>query len=222
MIEEDSDAENGSENGSEEASGSGSEEGSGDDDEEQNGKVRVKLEPKAGSQADDDEDKNPLDEDNALDGSVTEDDPPENLFEDEDAQMEENKNEAVDPTEENDPTEEPQDDDHTAELHQENTEEPQEETSDPVSVVQEMDHVEHHESEETNPLAGDTDLNEDPFGSTVVAAGDSETPTDIESHPEAGTSVEDLLGETASSAMEAGDKEYKDLIAETQLDNIFN
>jgi hypothetical protein len=208
VIEEDSDAENGSEDRSEE----GSEDGS---DDEQN--VKVKVEPKTGSQADDDE-KNPLDDvndDNALEGSVTEDDPPENLFDDDEAEMDESKRKdhAVDPTEE------PQ---HDAE---ENTREPQEEehpdeVSDPVSIVHEMDHVEHSDTEETNPLAGDHDLNEDPFGSTV-AANDSETPRDNESHPEAGTSVEDLLGET-TSAMEAGDKEYKDLIAETQLDNIFN
>ena len=227
MIEEDSDVDN-DENGSEQ--GSGEEHGSSDNEEEGSSEdednVKVKAEPKTGSQADDDE-KNPLDdvtEDNPLEGSVTEDDPPENLFEDDEAEIDENKkkDDAVDPTstEEAEPTE---DDDHTIEPQHENTTEPHEESTEhPEEVsVQEMDHVEHHESDETNPLAGDHDLNEDPFGSTAAAAGDSETPTDSESHPEAGTSVEDLLGET-NSGMEAGDKQYKDLIAETQLDNIFN
>ena len=238
MIEEDSDVdndENGSDQGSgEEEQGSGEEEQGSSDNEEQGSSedednVKVKAEPKTGSQADDDE-KNPLDdvtEDNPLEGSVTEDDPPENLFDDDEAEIDENKkkDDAVDPTstEEAEPTE---DDEHTIEPQHENTTEPHEEesTEHPEEVsVQEMDHVEHHESEETNPLAGDHDLNEDPFGSTAAAAaaGDSETPRDSESHPEAGTSVEDLLGET-SSGMEAGDKQYKDLIAETQLDNIFN
>jgi hypothetical protein len=58
---------------------------------------------------------------------------------------------------------------------------------------------------------GDASANSDIYGNAAAAG---------RVQPDA--SVDELLSEPASSRMAGADKEYKDLIAESQLDNIFN
>lgn len=147
----------------------------------------------------DDEDMDDMernDNDNPLEGSVTEDDPPENMFGDDD---DDEINPEPSKSDEQLPEESGGGDEEVAEPDA--NEQNQEESAAPEEF-QSQEQVEDHQVG-----GGQVDLDVDPFSANVVNSA----------------SNDDLLSSAAdTSTMEAGDEQYKSLIAESQMDNIFN
>ena len=101
-------------------------------------------------------------------------------------------------------------------------------TSEPVESGNNGENVEQIlVQEETNvpseapPAAVETPISEPP---AAEAAASEVTTTEVAATevPVATTSEEDLLTSTEASKMEEGDDKFKDIIAESQMDNIFN
>ena len=149
---------------------------------------------------------------NDLEGSVTEEDPPENLFGDEIADDTDNVGVNVD--------------DNVVVVSKDG---PDLEEDD-VEKTDESEFVEESSNQQQDPfeLEGSDDPVTDPVAVVEQESANEDilNDGDIPAEAEQGVSgetpsVEDLLSEP-EPAMESGDKEYKDMIAETQLENIFN
>lgn len=146
------------------------------------------------------------DPDNTLEGSVTEEDPPENMFGEDDEDEEAAVTEEASADQK---SEEQVDESQPAEEEDEQQQEQQEEHEEPEETTETA-----NQEEEDDPFNVMPDENAEVRDAPPEGMEDEDESIPV--HQD-----EDLLN-SETTDMEAGDEQYKNLIAESQMDNIFN